>query len=245
MIETMRMASPRGSIQVRGRARPQAIRHDAIPDRGALPPALVVVASFVLLVWSGAIRSTPMGASASTLVAYAATDRSAEHPDAVLATPWDDLGADALAERGSVSAVDDLDRAVIGVRIEAPAVAGWYRLAASEYGVSDHLLRALHQVESNAAPDGCVANLEESGAVGPFQFKPATFGQYGVDANLDGTRDICAFTDALFSAARYLRALGADDLDSPATREALVRYGTDADRVMVLAHHYRDAAGGR
>jgi hypothetical protein len=203
------------------------------------------MASFVLLVWSGAVHSTPVGASASTLVAYAATDRSAEDRDAVLATPRDNLGADALTERDSLSAVDDLDRAVIGVRIDAPAVAGWYRLAASEYGVSDHLLRALHQVESNAAPDGCVANLESSGAVGPFQFKPATFGQYGVDANLDGTRDICAFTDALFSAARYLRALGADDLDSPATREALVRYGTDADRVMVLALHYRDAAGGR
>src|SRR3954451_16592498 len=103
MTETMRMASPSGSIQVRGRGRPQAIRHDAIPDRGALPPALVVMASFVLLVWSGAIRSTPMGASASTLVAYAATDRSAEDRDAVPATTWDNPGADALTERDSVS----------------------------------------------------------------------------------------------------------------------------------------------
>jgi len=38
--------------------------------------------------------------------------------------------------------------------------------------------------------------------------------------------------------------LGADDLDSAATRDALVRYGTDPDRVMVLALHYRAAAAG-
>jgi hypothetical protein len=245
MIETMRMASPSGAVWGRRCARPQTIRRRAVPDRGSLPPVLVVVVSSVLLVWMGAVRSIPVGASVSTLVAYAATDRSAEHRDAALATPFEELGADALSQQQSNFAIDEPALAVTGVRGDAPALAGWYQLAAAEYGVSNHLLRALHQVESNAAPDGCVANLEDSGAIGPFQFKPATFSQYGVDANLDGQRDICAFTDALFSAARYLRALGADDLDSPATRDALVRYGTDADRVMALALHYRAAAGGR
>jgi len=109
-----------------------------------------------------------------------------------------------------------------------------------EQAVSVELLRALHEVESNAAPDGCIANAEGSGATGPFQFKPATFRQYGVDANYDGHRDMCSFADALFSAARYLRALGAGDLDDPKTREALVRYGTDPDRVLALARSYRD-----
>ena len=108
--------------------------------------------------------------------------------------------------------------------------------------MSADLLRALHEVESNAAPDGCVANLEGSGALGPFQFKRATFRQYGVDGNHDGERDICSFTDALFSAARYLRALGADGLDDPRTRQALARYGTDPDRVLALARSYRDRA---
>ena len=103
------------------------------------------------------------------------------------------------------------------------------------------LLRALHHVESNAAPDGCVTNLEDSGAVGPFQFKPATFGQYGVDANFDGERDICSFSDALFSAARYLRAIGADaDPSSEGSRRALARYGTDVERVVSLARAYRE-----
>ena len=82
--------------------------------------------------------------------------------------------------------------------------------------------------------------MEGSGALGPFQFKRATFRQYGVDGNHDGERDICAFTDALFSAARYLRALGADGIDDPRTRRALTRYGTDPDRVLALARSYRD-----
>jgi membrane-bound lytic murein transglycosylase B len=143
------------------------------------------------------------------------------------------------------SIAGDPDGVALARPSDAPALAGWYRLAAAEYGVSDQLLRALHQVESNAAPDGCVANLEASGAVGPFQFKPATFRQFGVDGNLDGDRDICSFADALFTAARYLRALGAEDVDSPATREALVRYGTDSDRVLSLARHYREVAAIR
>lgn len=122
----------------------------------------------------------------------------------------------------------------------APALIGWYRLAEAEQAVSADLLRALHDVESSAAPDGCVANAQGSGAIGPFQFKPATFRQYGVDGNHDGRRDICSFADALFSAARYLRALGAVGLDNPETRQALTRYGTDPDRVLALARRYRD-----
>ena len=124
----------------------------------------------------------------------------------------------------------------------APPMIGWYRLASAEQAVSVDLLRALHEVESSAAPDGCIANAEGSGAIGPFQFKPATFRAYGVDANFDGHRDICSFADALFSAARYLRALGARDLDDPETRVALTRYGTDPDRVLLLARRYRDSA---
>jgi len=121
-------------------------------------------------------------------------------------------------------------------------VMAWYRQAAAEEGVSVDLLHALHDVESSAAPDGCIKNAEGSGAVGPFQFKRATFRRYGVDANHDGVRDICSFTDALFSAARYLRALGADGLDNPQTHQALARYGTDPDHVLSLARNYRDGA---
>ena len=68
------------------------------------------------------------------------------------------------------------------------------------------------------------------------QFQPTTFRAYGIDADGNGRADICGFADSLFSAARYLRALGADgNLASAATWRALARYGTDPGLVFLLA----------
>ena len=119
-----------------------------------------------------------------------------------------------------------------------------YEVAGARYGVSPALLVALHAVESGSAGDGCVRNRQGSGAVGPFQFKPATFRTYGVDADGDGRADICGRADALYSAARYLKALGADAHPaSPATRRALARYGTHVERVVALARDPTGRAG--
>jgi hypothetical protein len=205
----------------------------------ALPPTVVLVLSLLAVVSAeaGLRTSSPAGGA---LVAHAATDERDAESASVAAVPRAD---DLDGEHRAALDFEDADAAgmMSGSLSNAPEAA-WYHLAAAEHGVSDHLLRALHQVESNAAPGGCIANLEASGAVGPLQFKRATFGQYGVDANQDGDRDICSFADSLFSAARYLRVLGASDLDSAATRKALVRYGTDPDRVLTLARHYREVA---
>lgn len=235
---------PHRDIVWRGRrTRPQAVRRATTSDRRALPPVAAMLAALLLLIWTEASRALPVGASAGSSVAYASIDERGADPNARVATLLGDTVADVIPMHASPHPIGDSAR--VAPILDAPALAGWYGQAAADYGVSDHLLRALHHVESNAAPDGCVANLEGSGAIGPFQFKPATFGQYGVDANHDGIRDQCSFADALFSAARYLRALGADDLDSPATRVALARYGTDPDRVLVLARQYRDLAAQR
>jgi hypothetical protein len=111
-----------------------------------------------------------------------------------------------------------------------------YDRAAARYGLHPAILRALHAVESTTSSGGCIANRQGSGAIGPFQFKPATFRQYAVDADGDGRTDACAFADSLFSAARYLKALGANaDIGSSHTYRALRRYGTPADRVVALA----------
>src|SRR3712207_3688502 len=43
-----------------------------------------------------------------------------------------------------------------------------------------------------------------------MQFMPATWKMYGVDANRDGLKDPYNPVDAIFAAARYLKASGAD-----------------------------------
>src|SRR5262249_42514917 len=47
-----------------------------------------------------------------------------------------------------------------------------------------------------------------AGAVGWMQFMPSTWATYGVDADNDGVKDPNEPHDAIFAAARYLRAAG-------------------------------------
>jgi cell wall-associated NlpC family hydrolase len=71
-----------------------------------------------------------------------------------------------------------------------------------------------------------------------MQFMPATWKQYGVDANGDKKKDPYNPVDAIFAAARYLRAAGADrDL-----ARAIFAYNHArwyVDRVMAKADEYR------
>lgn len=68
------------------------------------------------------------------------------------------------------------------------------------------VLAALTSVESRFGRD---LGPSSAGAVGWTQFMPATWKAFGVDANGDGKRDPANADDAIFSAARYLRANGA------------------------------------
>ena len=54
-----------------------------------------------------------------------------------------------------------------------------------------------------------------AGAEGWMQFLPAEWAQYGVDANGDGVRDPYNPADAIFAAARYLRAAGGERTSGP------------------------------
>jgi membrane-bound lytic murein transglycosylase B len=47
------------------------------------------------------------------------------------------------------------------------------------------------------------------GAEGPMQFIPSTWARWGYDADGDGHADVNDPVDAVFSAARYLCAVGA------------------------------------
>jgi len=81
-----------------------------------------------------------------------------------------------------------------------------YQAAGIEYGVRWEYLAAINEIETDY---GRNLNVSTAGAVGWMQFMPATWRQYGVDANDDKKKDPYNPVDAIFASARYLKAAGA------------------------------------
>ena len=82
-----------------------------------------------------------------------------------------------------------------------------YQAAGIEYGVRWEVLAAINEIETDY---GRNLNVSSAGALGWMQFMPSTWDMYGVDGNQDGLKDPYNPVDAIFAAARYLRAAGAD-----------------------------------
>ena len=82
-----------------------------------------------------------------------------------------------------------------------------YQAAGIQYGVRWEILAAINEIETDY---GRNLNVSSAGAVGWMQFLPSTWRLYGVDANGDRVKDPYNPVDAIFAAARYLRAAGAD-----------------------------------
>lgn len=82
-----------------------------------------------------------------------------------------------------------------------------YQAAGSEYGIPWEVLASINRIETAF---GTNLNVSSAGALGWMQFMPATWEQYGVDANGDGKKDPFNPADAIFAAARYLKAAGGD-----------------------------------
>jgi hypothetical protein len=82
-----------------------------------------------------------------------------------------------------------------------------YQAAGMQYGIRWEVLAAINEIETDY---GRNLNISSAGALGWMQFMPATWGMYGVDANGDGVKDPFNPVDAIFAAARYLRAAGGD-----------------------------------
>ena len=81
-----------------------------------------------------------------------------------------------------------------------------YQAAGTEYGIRWEYLAGINEIETNY---GRNLNVSTAGALGWMQFMPATWKAYGVDANKDGRKDPYNPADAIFAAARYLKASGA------------------------------------
>ncbi len=106
-----------------------------------------------------------------------------------------------------------------------------YKAAAVQYGVPWQILAGINEIETDYGADQSVSS---AGAVGWMQFMPETWQSYGVDALEAGYADPYNPVDAVFAAARYLRAAGAaTDL-----RRAILAYNHSeeyVDSVMLRA----------
>jgi transglycosylase-like protein with SLT domain len=82
-----------------------------------------------------------------------------------------------------------------------------FQAAGTAYGVPWQVLAAINEVETDYGRD---LSVSSAGAEGWMQFLPAEWAQYGLDANGDGLKDPYNPADAVFAAARYLRAAGGE-----------------------------------
>jgi cell wall-associated NlpC family hydrolase len=89
-----------------------------------------------------------------------------------------------------------------------------FQAAGARYGIPWPVLAGIGKVECDDGqnPDpSCTQEgaVNYAGAGGPMQFLGSTWATYGVDGNGDGRADRWNPADAIFTAARYLRANGA------------------------------------
>lgn len=115
-----------------------------------------------------------------------------------------------------------------------------YKAAAKRYGFAEdwYVLAAVGKVESNHGEN---MGPSSAGAMGPMQFLPSTWAQYGVDGNGDGEANIMDPEDAIPSAASYLVAGGAPD-DWYAALFTYNRAGWYVREVLGIAEKYKQQA---
>lgn len=109
-----------------------------------------------------------------------------------------------------------------------------YIEAEKKYGVPWQILAGVHYVETRQSGD---SNAEsKAGALGPMQFMPATFDAYKQDGDNDGKISISDVHDAIFTAAKNLKANGADKGN---IAEALYNYNHSHEYVEKVLNYAR------
>jgi Transglycosylase SLT domain/Peptidase family M23 len=88
-----------------------------------------------------------------------------------------------------------------------PFLLSIYQAAGIQYGIRWEVLAAINEIETDY---GRNLNVSSAGAMGWMQFIPSSWKTFGVDGNGDDKKDPYNPVDAIFAAARYLKAAGAD-----------------------------------
>jgi hypothetical protein len=122
-------------------------------------------------------------------------------------------GGASVSLAGSGSATGSWTPAAARAQIP-PLYLRLYQQAAARYGLDWAVLAGIGKVECDhgRAPDPACTRagaVNPAGAGGPMQFLAGTWSRYGVDGDGDGRADRWDPADAIFAAARYLRASGA------------------------------------
>jgi cell wall-associated NlpC family hydrolase len=115
-----------------------------------------------------------------------------------------------------------------------------YKAAGKKFGIPWNVLAGIGKEETNhgrSSLPGVHSGANYAGAGGPMQFLEATFKSYAVDGNHDGKKDRYNPADAIFTAAKYLKANGAPQK----TWNAIWHYNHASwyvDDVLTFAKHY-------
>jgi hypothetical protein len=129
--------------------------------------------------------------------------KAASAPNNVAASPQDVAQAGALAAMLAYSEASTQALSFYRIPLFLLPI---YKAAAVQYGVPWQILAAINEIETDYGTD---LSVSTAGAVGWMQFMPSTWLGYGVDALDAGYADPYNPVDAVFAAARYLRAAGA------------------------------------
>jgi soluble lytic murein transglycosylase-like protein len=180
------------------------------PQPSTPAPAVSEAPTVVLKRKQKVTASAPSNPSATSTAPSTASGKStkpakkASGPDNVALSPQT-VAAEAGALAAVLASAEASAQALSFYRIPL-FLLPIYKAAAVQYGVPWQILAAINEIETDYGTD---LSVSTAGAVGWMQFMPSTWLQYGVDALNAGYADPYNPVDAIFAAARYLRAAGA------------------------------------
>jgi soluble lytic murein transglycosylase-like protein len=189
---------------------PAAAPTTTAPQAGASAPAASEAPTVVLKrkqkPTAGAAPASKQTSTAPTLTSGKSTkpSKKASGPSNVALSPQA-VALEARALAAILASAETSDQALAFYRIPL-FLLPIYKAAAVQYGVPWQILAAINEIETDYGND---LSVSTAGAVGWMQFMPSTWLQYGVDALNAGYADPYNPVDAIFAAARYLRAAGA------------------------------------